>query len=66
MQAAFLTPPFGYNLFYMKAIVPPEITLVDIYRSVIPFVALQVTGLFTVAIFPIIAMWLPTTLFGGA
>ena len=63
-QAAFLTPPFGYNLFYMKAIVPPEITLEDIYRSVIPFVILQVIGLILVVVFPQIALFLPNLIFG--
>jgi len=66
MQTAFLTPPFGYNLFYMKAIVPPEITLVDIYRSIIPFVILQTIGLILVVVFPQIALFIPSLVFGGA
>jgi len=60
MEMAYLTPPYGICLFYMKAIVPPSITMVDIYRSVIPFVGLQALGLIIVAIFPQIALWLPS------
>ncbi len=62
MEMGFLTPPFGFNLFYMKAMVPPSITMQDIYRSVIPFVALQGLGLALVMIFPQIALWLPRVL----
>jgi len=64
MQSAYLTPPFGYNLFYMKAVAPPEITLADIYRSVIPFVGLQILGIIIVVIFPQIALWFPKIIFG--
>ena len=60
MEMAFITPPFGWNLFYLKAIVPKGITLGDIYRSVIPFVALQAIGLVLVMIFPQLALWLPS------
>jgi len=62
MQMAYLTPPYGFNLFYMKSIVPPEITMGDIYRSVVPFVALQLIGLTLVMIFPEMAVWLPRTM----
>ena len=58
-QIAYMTPPFGYNLFLMRAMAPPEVTLSDIYRSVTPFVAVMVFGLALVMIFPQIAMWLP-------
>lgn len=64
MEMAFLTPPFGFNLFYMKAIVPKSITMGDIYRSIIPFVGLQAVGLALVIIFPQIALWLPSVLIG--
>jgi len=64
MESAYLTPPFGYNLFYMRAVAPPEITLIDIYRSVVPFVGLQILGLTLVVIFPQIALWLPGKIFG--
>ena len=59
MEMGYLTPPFGFNLFYMKAIAPPTVTMTDIYRSIIPFVALQGVGLIIVIIFPEIALWLP-------
>jgi TRAP-type mannitol/chloroaromatic compound transport system permease large subunit len=58
-QIAYMTPPFGYNLFLMRAMAPPEITLSDIYRSIIPFVAVMIVGLTLVILFPDIALWLP-------
>jgi len=58
-QIAYMTPPFGYNLFLMRAMAPPEITLADIYRSITPFVVVMIAGLALVMIFPQIAMWLP-------
>jgi tripartite ATP-independent transporter DctM subunit len=58
-QVAYMTPPFGYNLFLMRAMAPPEITLADIYRSITPFVLVMILGLALVMIFPQIAMWLP-------
>jgi len=64
MQMAYLTPPFGYNLFYMKGVVPPSITMADIYRSIIPFVLIQAVGLVIVMIFPQIVLWLPSVIFG--
>lgn len=59
MEMGYLTPPFGFNLFYMKAIAPSEVTMGDIYRSIVPFVALQGVGLAMVIIFPEIALWFP-------
>lgn len=59
MEIAYLTPPFGFNLFYMKAVVPPGVTMMDIYRSAIPFVALMIFGLILCMIFPGIITWLP-------
>ncbi|MDP2333606.1 MAG: TRAP transporter large permease subunit [Reyranella sp.] len=61
MQTAFLTPPFGFALFYMKGIVPPSITMQHIYRGIIPFVALQLIALIGLIIWPDIALWLPRT-----
>ena len=58
-QIAYMTPPFGYNLFLMRAMAPKEITLPDIYRSIIPFVLVMVFGLMIVIIFPQVALWLP-------
>jgi len=62
MQMAYLTPPFGFVLFYMKGVVPPGITMGDIYKSVGPFVILQAIGLIIVMLFPQIALWLPSVL----
>ncbi|MFP1631082.1 TRAP transporter large permease subunit [Zhengella sp. ZM62] len=58
-QIAYMTPPFGYNLFLMRAMAPPEITLRDIYRSIVPFVAVMAAALALIMIFPQIALWLP-------
>ena len=60
MEMAYITPPFGWNLFYMKAIVPEGISMVDIYRSIVPFVMLQALGLALVMVFPQLALWLPS------
>ena len=58
-QIAYMTPPFGYNLFLMRAMAPPEIGIGDIYRSIIPFVGVMVIALILVMVFPEIALWLP-------
>ena len=63
-QIAYMTPPFGYNLFLMKAMAPPEITTRDIYRSIVPFVAIMIVGLAVVSFFPEIALWLPEQVLG--
>lgn len=60
MEMGFLTPPFGFNLFYLKGIVPKGITMGDIYRSVVFFVILQAVGLIIVMIFPQLVLWLPS------
>ena len=64
MEMAFLTPPFGFNLFYMKAVVPPGVTMMDIYKSSTPFVVLQLIGLIICMIFPGIVTWLPYLMLG--
>ncbi|MEC9433237.1 MAG: TRAP transporter large permease subunit [Pseudomonadota bacterium] len=63
-QIAYMTPPFGYNLFLMRAMAPPEITLTDIYRSIIPFVGVMLLALALVMAFPQIALWLPGLVYG--
>jgi tripartite ATP-independent transporter DctM subunit len=65
LQTSFLTPPFGYALFYFKGVAPPEYTMGDIYRGIIPFVAIQVVGLALMIVFPQIITWLPSVFFGG-
>ncbi len=64
-QIAYMTPPFGYNLFLMRAMAPPEITLVDIYRSIFPFVLVMVVALILVMAFPQIALWLPAQVYAN-
>ncbi|MEM8812585.1 MAG: TRAP transporter large permease subunit [Pseudomonadota bacterium] len=64
-QIAYMTPPFGYNLFLMRAMSPPEITLGDIYRSITPFVAVMVLALAIIMVFPQIALWLPQAVYGN-
>ena len=63
-QIAYMTPPFGYNLFLMRAMAPPEVTLGDIYRSIVPFVLVMTVALAIVMAFPRIALWLPETVYG--
>jgi tripartite ATP-independent transporter DctM subunit len=63
-QIAYMTPPFGYNLFLMRAMAPPEITITDIYRSIIPFVGVMMLALAVVMLFPQIALWLPNYVYG--
>jgi tripartite ATP-independent transporter DctM subunit len=63
-QIAYMTPPFGYNLFLMRAMAPPEILLSDIYRSIVPFVLVMILGLALVMAFPQIALWLPEYVYG--
>jgi tripartite ATP-independent transporter DctM subunit len=63
-QIAYMTPPFGYNLFLMRAMAPPEISLMDIYRSIIPFVIVMVFALGITMTFPEIALWLPRWHYG--
>ncbi|MEX0853947.1 MAG: TRAP transporter large permease subunit [Bauldia sp.] len=58
-QIAYITPPFGYNLFLMRALAPPEVTLVDIYRSIVPFAAMMMISVIIILAFPQIALWLP-------
>jgi len=64
MQLAYSTPPFGYCLFLMKAVCPPDISLGDVYRSYIGFALCDATGLIIVMLFPQIVLWLPNMLFG--
>ncbi len=65
LQTSFLTPPFGFALFYMKGVAPPEVRIQDIYKGIIPFVALQVLGLLLCVAFPAIILWFPSYMLGG-
>jgi len=62
LQTSFLTPPFGWSLFFLKGVAPPSVKTSDIYRGVIPFIGLQLVGLALVFIFPQLATWLPNTI----
>jgi tripartite ATP-independent transporter DctM subunit len=64
LQTSFLTPPFGFSLFYLKAVTPPEVSTGDIYRGVIPFILFQLIGLAIIVFFPTLATWLPKRVFG--
>ncbi len=63
LQTSFLTPPFGFALFYLRGVAPPSITTMDIYRGILPFVIIQLIGLAIIAAVPGLATWLPSVLF---
>ena len=62
LQTSFLTPPFGFSLFYLKAAAPPEINMRQIYSGIVPFVVIQIIALVVIMLFPEIALWLPDTM----
>ena len=64
LQTSFLTPPVGFALFYLKGVCPPEIKLTDIYKGVIPFIILQLLGLGALIMYPDVALWLPSMVYG--
>ncbi|PKQ08593.1 MAG: C4-dicarboxylate ABC transporter, partial [Alphaproteobacteria bacterium HGW-Alphaproteobacteria-10] len=64
LQTSFLTPPVGFSLFYLKGVAPPEVTTMDIYRGVFPFVLCQVLAVALVFEFPALVLWLPQAMFG--
>ncbi|MCC0016483.1 MAG: TRAP transporter large permease subunit [Rhodobiaceae bacterium] len=63
LQTSFLTPPFGFALFYLRGVAPREVRTADIYRGVIPFIAIQILALVLIFAFPALATWLPDLLF---
>jgi len=65
LQTSFLTPPFGFALFYLRGVAPPAVTTAAIYRGAMPFVAIQVLTLLLLALFPDIVTWLPARIYGG-
>ena len=65
LQTSFLTPPFGFSLFYLKGVCPPEIQTMDIYKGIIPFVIIQLLGLLIICIWPEAVTWLPKVLLGS-
>ena len=64
LQTSFLTPPFGFALFYLRGVAPSSVATTDIYRGVMPFIGLQLLLLLMLALEPAIATWLPNRLFG--
>ena len=64
MQVSFLSPPFGYALFYMKGVCPPEVSMATIFRSSLVFLALQAFGLLLCVLLPGIVLWLPSLVYG--
>lgn len=64
LQTSFLTPPFGFALFYLRGVAPPEVRTQDIYRGIVPFVLIQIFALVVLAVFPKLALWLPKLLYG--
>jgi TRAP-type mannitol/chloroaromatic compound transport system permease large subunit len=63
LQTSFLTPPFGFALFYLRGVAPPSVSTMDIYRGIVPFVIIQLVGLGVIAAFPALATWLPGVMF---
>ena len=63
LQTSFLTPPFGFALFYLRGVAPPEVLTSDIYRGVVPFICIQIMLLIALAVWPELATWLPDTLY---
>ena len=64
LQTSFLTPPFGFALFYLRGVAPPQVTTMHIYRGVIPFILIQLLMLVILSLFPALATWLPKVVFG--
>jgi TRAP-type mannitol/chloroaromatic compound transport system permease large subunit len=65
LQTSFLTPPFGFSLFYLRGVAPPEIATQAIYRGVIPFIVIQLLMLGLLALWPDLATWLPKEIYSG-
>jgi len=65
LQTSFLTPPFGFALFYLRGVAPASVTTAQIYRGAIPFVAIQLVALLFIAIFPDLVTWLPERIYGS-
>jgi tripartite ATP-independent transporter DctM subunit len=65
LQTSFLTPPFGFALFYLRGVAPPSVTTGQIYRGAVPFVAIQLFALLLIAVFPELVTWLPEKIYGS-
>lgn len=66
VQVAYISPPFGFSLFYMKSVAPPQITMADIYKAIIPYIIIQIIILVVVMFFPVLSLWLPNLIYGIA
>ena len=64
LQTSFLTPPFGFALFYLRGVAPPEVSTIDIYKGVMPFVLIQLFAMALLVIFPELVTWLPHLIYG--
>jgi TRAP-type mannitol/chloroaromatic compound transport system permease large subunit len=64
LQTSFLTPPFGFALFYLRGVAPPSVSTAQIYRGVVPYIGIQLFALLVLALFPEIVTWLPDKLYG--
>jgi TRAP-type mannitol/chloroaromatic compound transport system permease large subunit len=64
LQTSFLTPPFGFAIFYLKSVIPKDINTIDIYRGVIPFILIQLITMLLIIVVPEITTWLPNKIFG--
>jgi TRAP-type mannitol/chloroaromatic compound transport system permease large subunit len=64
LQTSFLTPPFGFSLFYLRGVAPKEVTTMHIYKGVMPFIVIQVITLALIALWPQLATWLPKVVYG--
>ena len=64
LQTSFLTPPFGFALFYLRGVTPPEVTTTAMYRGVVPFIVLQLILLAALFLWPTLATWLPSQIYG--
>jgi len=65
LQTSFLTPPFGFALFYLRGVAPPSVSTAQIYRGAMPFVAIQLFALLLIAAFPALVTWLPEKIYGS-
>jgi tripartite ATP-independent transporter DctM subunit len=65
LQTSFLTPPFGFALFYLRGVAPPSVTTQQVYRGVVPFIAIQLGALLLIALFPELVTWLPGKIYGN-
>jgi len=65
LQTSYMTPPFGFSLFFLKGVAPPEVTTGDIYRGIVPYVAIQIVCLGILWVYPSLATWLPKVIYGG-